>query len=273
MMQRGRIFTSRNPNPSPRHKIIKEGISPPDASGWRGAGGEVISSKSMTHEYEISGMTCSGCASTVEKALAAVENVTNVQVNLNQSVATITMKSHIPTTRLQQALADYPSYTLAEKNGHYRASTKSENLFWKDGRVWGRASLNTLNCLIGCSIGDFGMIIFLQAFYPGTSMLVQMILATVAGLFTSVLMETVLLKVREQFSWKFALQTAFAMSFLSMVAMELAMNTTDFMITGGKAAFENPMYWFALLLSMIVGFLAPLPYNYFKLKKYSEACH
>jgi len=81
------------------------------------------------------------------------------------------------------------------------------------------------------------------------------------------------LKVREKFSWMVAFQTAFAMSFLSMIAMELAMNTTDFMLTGGKAAFGNPMYWFALVISLVVGFIAPLPYNYYKLKKHNKACH
>jgi hypothetical protein len=58
-----------------------------------------------------------------------------------------------------------------------------------------------------------------------------------------------------------------------MVAMELAMTSTDFMITGGKAAFEDPMYWFALVPALIVGFITPLPYNYYKLKKFNQACH
>ena len=104
-------------------------------------------------------------------------------------------------------------------------------------------------------------------------MTVQMILATVAGLATSVALESVLLKLHEGFNWKLAFQTALSMSFISMVAMELAMNTTDFMITGGKAAFGNPLYWIALLVSLVAGFFAPLPYNYYKLKKFNKACH
>ena len=100
-----------------------------------------------------------------------------------------------------------------------------------------------------------------------------MILAIIAGLMTSIALETVILKVREKFNWSFALKTAFGMSFISMVGMEIAMNTTDFVITGGKAAFEDPMYWAALLIALIAGFLAPLPYNYYKLKKFDKACH
>jgi len=104
-------------------------------------------------------------------------------------------------------------------------------------------------------------------------MTLQMVLATVAGLMTSVLFETVLLRTREKFAWPAALQTALSMSFISMVAMELVMNFTDFMITGGKAAFGNPMYWTAMLVSLVAGFIAPLPYNYYKLKRYNRACH
>ena len=117
------------------------------------------------------------------------------------------------------------------------------------------------------------MIIFLQAYYPGTSMIWQMILAVIAGLFTSVALETVIMKVRESFDWKNAFTTALSMSFMSMIAMEIAMNVTDFAITGGKAAFDDPLYWTALLLGGIAGFLVPLPYNYYKLKKFDQACH
>ena len=63
------------------------------------------------------------------------------------------------------------------------------------------------------------------------------------------------------------------MSLISMIGMEIAMNSTDFIITGGKAAFDDPMYWMALVIALVAGFIAPLPYNYYKLKKYNQACH
>ena len=102
---------------------------------------------------------------------------------------------------------------------------------------------------------------------------VQMLLATISGLCTSVMLETVILKVREGFEWNNALATAFSMSFISMVTMEIAMNISDFMVTGGKAAFNSPQYWMAFGIASVTGFLAPLPYNYYKLKKYNKACH
>lgn len=227
----------------------------------------------MKHTYQVTGMTCSGCAATVQKALQKVEGVAGVSINLEKSQAEIEMHHHVPTPALQAGLAGF-SYKLSESNvAMPPLATVSTGISWDDKNVWGRASFNTLNCLIGCSIGDFGMIIFLQKYYPGTPMTAMMILAIIAGLITSVLFETILLRTREKFAWKAAFSTAFSMSFMSMVAMEMVMNFTDFMITGGKAAFGNPMYWTALLISMIAGFLVPLPYNYYKLKKYNRACH
>lgn len=224
----------------------------------------------MTHTYKVSGMTCSGCAATVEKALKQVAGIEAAKVDLAQANVQLQMSVHVPTQQLQAGLADY-SYQLFENSQTVKAPSTSG--FWADKKIWGRAAFNTLNCLVGCSIGDFGMILFLQALYPDTSMMTQMLLATIAGLCTSILLETILLRVREKFNWASAFQTAFSMSFISMIAMELAMNTSDFMMTGGKAAFGNPMYWMALAVSMVVGFLAPLPYNYYKLKKYNKACH
>jgi copper chaperone CopZ len=215
-------------------------------------------------------MTCSGCANTVEKALSKVAGIQQVTVRLEAAAADVTAEKVVSFAQLQEALRPWPSYQISE-NGHFAPVAPVG--FWQDAPIWRRAGLNTLNCLIGCSIGDFMMVIFLQAYYPGTSMALQMVLATTAGLMTSVAMETVLLRIRESFAWALAFQTAVSMSFISMIAMELVMNTTDFMITGGKASFGNPMYWTALIVAMVAGFLAPLPYNYYKLKKYNKACH
>lgn len=195
-----------------------------------------------------------------------MNGVRQVNVNLAHSSAEIFAERDIDVKDVGLALAGFPAYKVEGYKGEMKG-------FWTDKNVWKRSGFNTLNCLIGCSIGDFGMIIYLQAYHPATSMTVQMLLATIAGLITSVVLETVLLRIRENFSWAHSLQTAFSMSFLSMLAMELAMNTTDFMITGGKAAFDNPAYWFALMAAMIAGFIVPWPYNYFKLKKFNKACH
>jgi len=58
----------------------------------------------MVHEYQVTGMTCTGCATKVKSALLLVDHVTDVTVSKADHAATITMDQHIPLTDLQQAL-------------------------------------------------------------------------------------------------------------------------------------------------------------------------
>jgi len=53
-----------------------------------------------------------------------------------------------------------------------------------------------------------------------------------------------------------------------MISMEAAMNLTDFIATGGAK-----LTWWVIPLMLIVGFLTPLPYNYWRLKVLGKACH
>lgn len=228
----------------------------------------------MVHTYQISGMTCSSCEDKVTNALKTLKGITDVKVSKLKEMATITMHHHIDIAELQIALGDKYQISPIESCEVGIHNAKEKNIFnWNDFAVWKRAGFNTLNCLIGCSIGDFAMVVFLQHFYPQTPMLIQMILATLLGLITSIALETSILHYREKLMWKAAFTMAIGMSFLSMVAMELAMNTTDFMITGGKMALSNPNYWLAFIPAALIGFLVPLPYNYYQLKKHNKSCH
>ena len=163
--------------------------------------------------------------------------------------------------------------------GEFKDTTNNTNkispaAFWSSTANWKRAGFNTLNCLIGCSIGDFGTIIYFQYHHFNLSMWLMMGLAIVAGLTTSVLLETIILKVKEGFQWSQALSTALSMSFISMLAMELSENATDYFVTGGgNIPLSNSFYWVALGISLFAGFMVPLPYNYYKLQKYGKACH
>jgi len=65
-----------------------------------------------------------------------------------------------------------------------------------------------------------------------------------------------------------SLKTAFGMSFISMIGMELAMNFTDLILTGGAI-----LTWWVVPLMLLSGFYAPLPYNYWRLKKFNISCH
>lgn len=46
--------------------------------------------------------------------------------------------------------------------------------FWKDRRIWHRAHLNTLRCLVGCTAGDFSTMWALQANYPALNVSIIM---------------------------------------------------------------------------------------------------
>ena len=65
-----------------------------------------------------------------------------------------------------------------------------------------------------------------------------------------------------------ALQTALGMSFISMISMEVAMNLVDFILTGGAE-----LNFVVIPIMLFVGFVTPLPYNYWRLKKYNKECH
>ena len=122
-------------------------------------------------------------------------------------------------------------------------------------------------CVVGCSIGDFGTILFFQLTQIPFPILGIMILAVINGLLTSIMLETYIL-MRQQFNFTKALQTAFGMSFISMVSMEISMNATDYLPTGGAI-----IVWWAIPIMLAVGFITPWPYNYWRLKKFNQACH
>ena len=140
------------------------------------------------------------------------------------------------------------------------------SISWNCKHTWKKARLNTLWCLLGCSIGDFGTIYYFQHIdhtWPITSI---MILAIVNGLLTSIILETfILLKQLGLFN---AIKTALGMSLISMVSMEIAMNITDILLTGGAL-----ITWWAIPIMLTAGFITPLPYNYWRLKKYNASCH
>ena len=94
-----------------------------------------------------------------------------------------------------------------------------------------------------------------------------MTLAIINGLITSIILETVIL-LRQNFKFSNALKTALGMSFISMISMEVAMNLTDYFLTGGAI-----LTWWVVPIMLVVGFLTPWPYNYWRLKKFNISCH
>ena len=144
---------------------------------------------------------------------------------------------------------------------------EKSNFNWSCKHTWKKSAKNTLWCVIGCSIGDFGTIFFFQVYQIPFPILGIMILAIINGLITSIILETIIL-IRQGFSFYGALKTASGMSLISMLSMEIMMNTTDYALTGGAI-----LTWWVIPIMLIVGFLTPWPYNYWRLKKYGINCH
>lgn len=136
---------------------------------------------------------------------------------------------------------------------------------WTCKSTWRKSSYNTMWCLIGCSIGDFGTIYFFQSIDHSLSIYLVMLLAIINGIITSIILETIILA--KQFPIFEALNIAIKMSLISMISMEIAMNAVDLIFAGGVLTIT------IIPFMLLAGFVTPLPYNYFRLKKYNQACH
>ena len=146
-------------------------------------------------------------------------------------------------------------------------SSEAIKFNWNCKHTWRRSAKNTAWCLLGCAIGDFGTILFFQITKIPFPVLGIMTLAIINGLITSIILETIIL-LRQNFKFSNALKTALGMSFISMISMEVAMNLTDYLLTGGAI-----LTWWVLPIMLLIGFLTPWPYNYWRLKKFNISCH
>ena len=144
--------------------------------------------------------------------------------------------------------------------------TESFSHFWSCKTTWKKSSYNTLWCLLGCSIGDFGAILYFQFFSPNTNQFIIFITAIICGITTSIILETIILL--KSLTIGQAFKTAIGMSIISMVSMEIAMNLTDYLIMGSLR-----LNFLTIFPCLIVGFITPLPYNYWRLKAYGKSCH
>ena len=138
---------------------------------------------------------------------------------------------------------------------------------WSCRHTWKKSAKNTAWCVLGCAIGDLGTILFFQLSQIPFPVLGIMILAIINGLITSIILETIIL-MSQNFNFINALKTASGMSLISMISMEIMMNLTDYVLTGGAI-----LTWWVIPIMLFVGFLTPWPYNYWRLKKFEISCH
>ena len=138
---------------------------------------------------------------------------------------------------------------------------------WSCNHTWRVSAKNTFWCLLGCSIGDFGTILFFQLTKIPFAVIGIMILVIINGLITSIILETIVL-IKQKFKFSEALKTALGMSFISMISMEIAMNLVDYLLVG-----DARLTWWVIPFMLTAGFLTPWPYNYWRLKKFGITCH
>ena len=69
----------------------------------------------MTHKYTISGMSCNGCKSKVEKALNEINGI-EATVSLETNSASIAMEKHIPISKFQEILSSIGNYSISDFN-------------------------------------------------------------------------------------------------------------------------------------------------------------
>ena len=206
---------------------------------------------------DIGGMTCTSCEETVRNALLSINGVSKVDVSHESSSAVITCKD-----------VNRDILSNAVRSTGYTVDGLGIEFNWSDKSVWKTSAYNTMWCLIGCSIGDFGTIAAFQFIFTesGWSTMSIMILAMINGLLTSIALETIILT-KQVGLWE-GFKVAIGMSLISMISMEAAMNLVDYLLTGGAI-----LTWWVIPIMLIAGFITPWPYNYWRLKKYGKACH
>ena len=172
-------------------------------------------------------------------------------------------RPHAPHVHAAAPATATPTHAPAPRHG-----------FWSDLALWRHAAHNTWHCLLGCLLGDIAVMAFLPLLWPEVPTPVLFGLAIVAGIASSMLLETLVLQRRAGMGFRQALKVAWGMSLISMVAMELAMNLTDWVLMGGaRMPITHLGYWLAWIPSAAVGFIAPLPYNYLQLRRHGRTCH
>ena len=149
-------------------------IQKPHSSG-RNMDGIVSDSDTIT--LNVGGMTCTSCEDNVRGALMEVLGVISADVSHTSSTAVINSQG-----------VERNALSTAVRTVGYTVDGMGLEFNWKDVSVWKTSAYNTMWCLIGCSIGDFGTIAAFQFIFTdsGWSTMSIMLLAMLNGLLTSI---------------------------------------------------------------------------------------
>jgi len=148
-------------------------------------------------------------------------------------------------------------------HGHHGAADASA------GRL---ATSATLHCLSGCAIGELAGLLIGVAL--GLNPWATMALATVLG-FASGYALGLRPLVQQGMSVAQAFRTIWLGETISIAAMELAMNFTDYHVGGvGVTSVLAPRFWLGYALALPAGFVAAWPVNWLLLgSSVKKSCH
>jgi copper chaperone CopZ len=126
----------------------------------------------MIKTYKISGMTCSGCQSTIRQLLNTVTGVKNATVDPGKAEARIEMENFIPLEQFKEVLRDHPKYQITDKEPAKQALVVDE----EEKKTWLEtykpilivfAYILGITLLIESSDGNFGWMSWMQNFMGG----------------------------------------------------------------------------------------------------------
>ena len=169
--------------------------------------------------------------------------------------------AHVPPVEhAHQSTHDVSAVTHAHHGGRANAS------------LAGLTTSTTLHCLTGCAIGELAGLAIGVSF--GLGPWLTLILATALGFVSGYALGLRPL-IKTGMSWTAAFKTIWLGETLSIAAMELVMNFTDYHVGGVQAtSILAPMFWVGFLAALPAGFVAAWPVNYWLLKRnVKKPCH
>lgn len=134
------------------------------------------------------------------------------------------------------------------------------------------ATHTTLHCLSGCVIGEVAGLMIGTAL--GLGVWLTLGLATVLAYISGFSIGLIPLMRAEGLGFFEALRMIWLGEAVSIGAMEIGMNGTDYLIGGVQSgSVMSPTFWIAIAVAVPVGFLAAWPVNYWLLKRGLRAGH
>ncbi len=122
----------------------------------------------MTHNYQLTGMTCSSCEAKVKSKLLSVPDVLSVEVSKDNNSATIEMQKHISLSTLQTALGgDDSKYQIDAVHHNETAEQAKGWLATYKPILLVFGFITTISLLTAFSANGFSNMEFMRVFMSG----------------------------------------------------------------------------------------------------------